>query len=222
MAKVGWLTRYNRVVQEEKLFIVRPAEPKDNSVIAGLVVEGFLDKFRPIFGRQMDQSVRIMERWVRLEHSLGGVFSLVVEGPAPAGITASIGIRLEGSDDDALARGLWKSLRRDLGYMRAFWAATLLSYPRYAATSREAYVERLVVTPEHRNRGMARALLNAAETLARERGKETVGLHVSGNNVPALNLYEAYGYEEVSRQSSLLTSYFLSIQKWMYLQKRLV
>lgn len=208
-------------MQEEKLFIVRPAEPKDIAVIAGLVVEGFLDKFRPIFGRRMDQSVKIMERWVRLEHNLGGVSSLVVEGPAPAGVTASIGVRVGVSDDDALAQGLWKVLRRDLGYTRALWAATLLSYPRYAAASHEAYVERLVVTPEHRNRGMARALLDAAEDLARERGKETVGLHVSGNNMPALKLYEAYRYEESSRQRSLLTSYFLNIREWLYLQKAL-
>jgi GNAT superfamily N-acetyltransferase len=205
----------------EKLFTVRPAEPQDNAVIAGLVVEGFLDKFRPIFGRGMDRSVKIMERWVRLEHTLGGVFSLVVEGPAPAGITASVGVRIGRSDDDALARGLWKALRRDLGYARAFWAATLLSYPRYATSSHEAYIERLVVTPEHRQQGMARALLNAAESLARDYAKETVGLHVSGDNLPALKLYEAYGYEECSRQRSLLTGYFLDIWDWLYLQKAL-
>lgn len=206
---------------QEKLFTVRPAEPQDNTVIAGLVVEGFLDKFRPIFGGGMDRSVKIMERWVRLEHTLGGVSSLVVEGPAPAGITASIGVRVGRSDDDALARGLWKALRRELGYMRAFWAATLLSYPRYAAPSHEAYIERLVVTAEHRQQGMARALLDAAESLARDSSKETVGLHVSGDNLPALKLYEAYGYEESSRQGSLLTGYFLDIRDWIYLQKAL-
>jgi GNAT superfamily N-acetyltransferase len=206
---------------QEKLFIVRPAEPRDNPVIAGLVVEGFVDKFRPIFGRRMDRSVRIMERWVRLEHSLGGVSSLVVEGHDPSEITASIGVRVEGSDDDALVRGLWRALRRDLGYARAFWAATLLSYPHYTATSYEAYIERLVVAPEHRHQGMARALLNAAESLARDSGKETVGLHVSGGNLPALKLYEAYGYEESSRQNSLLTGYFLGIRNWLYLRKTL-
>ncbi len=206
---------------QEKLFIVRPAEPSDNAVIAGLVVEGFLDKFRPIFGRRIDQSVKFMENWVRLEHSLGGVSTLVVEGHAPADILASIGVRIGNSDDGALTRGLWKVLRRNLGYARAFWAATLLSYPRYTATSHEAYIERLVVTPEHRHQGMARALLEAAESLSGEFAKETVGLHVSDDNLSALRLYEARGYKESSRQPSLLTSYFLGIREWLYLQKEL-
>jgi ribosomal protein S18 acetylase RimI-like enzyme len=112
-------------------------------------------------------------------------------------------------------------LRRNLGFFHASWAVTLLSYPRYVASSSEAYVERLVVTSEHRRQGMARALLDAAESLARETGKQTMGLHVSDHNLPALKLYEAYGYQKRSRQRSLLTGYFLGIRSWLYLQKEL-
>jgi ribosomal protein S18 acetylase RimI-like enzyme len=205
----------------ENPFIVRSSEPRDDAVIASLVVEGFLDKFRPIFGSQTNRAVQIMEKWVGLEHSLGGVSSLVLEGPTPEEVKASVGVRIKRSDDDALARALWKVLRQNLGFMHACWAATLLSYPRYAATSSEAYIERLVVTREYRHQGMARALLDAAESLARESGKETVGLHVSGGNLPALRLYKARGYEENSRQRSLLTGYFLDIREWLYLQKEL-
>jgi ribosomal protein S18 acetylase RimI-like enzyme len=205
----------------ENRFVVRAAEPRDDAAVAELVVEGFLDKFRPVFRGRMDRSAKIMERWVHLEHSVGGVSSLVIEGPGPEEISASVGVRIENSDDDALARGLWRALRQHLGFVRASWAATLLSYPRYVATSSEAYVERLVVSGKHRNQGMARALLDAAETLARESGKETVGLHVSEGNVTALRLYESYGYEEKSRQRSLLTAYFLGIRDWLYLQKEL-
>jgi ribosomal protein S18 acetylase RimI-like enzyme len=205
----------------DNVFVVRAAEPRDSAAIAGLVVEGFMDKFRPVFGKRMDRSVKIMEKWVRLEHDLGGVSSLVIEGDEPGEIPASVGVRIGRSEDDALARGLWKTLRRQLGLARAGWAATLLSYPRYVAKSSEAYVERLVVSSEHRKQGMARALLDAAEALARESGKETVGLHVTGDNVAALKLYESFGYEERSRQRSLLTGYFLSIWNWLYLQKML-
>jgi ribosomal protein S18 acetylase RimI-like enzyme len=101
------------------------------------------------------------------------------------------------------------------------WATTLLSYPRYSHTSSEAYVERLVVSPSFQRRGIARGLLSAAEKLAREAGKETVGLHVSGNNLAALRLYEAEGYRQAGRQRSFLTGYFLDAREWLFLQKTL-
>jgi ribosomal protein S18 acetylase RimI-like enzyme len=68
---------------------------------------------------------------------------------------------------------------------------------------------------------MARRLLAAAEDLARDAGKATVGLHVSGNNLAALRLYEGEGYEEISRQRSFLTGHFLNIKDWLYLKKEL-
>ncbi len=206
---------------QENTFVVRPAEHRDEAPIADLVVEGFLDKFRPIFGRRIERSTKIMEKWVQMEHALGGVRSMVIEGAAPVKIVASVGVRTGSSDDEALARGIWETLRRNLGFFHASWAASLLSYPRYAASSSEAYIERLVVASEYRRLGVARTMLDAAETLARESGKHTVGLHVSGGNLPALKLYEACGYEEVSRQRSLLTGYFLGIREWLYLQKEL-
>jgi ribosomal protein S18 acetylase RimI-like enzyme len=203
----------------EKAYKVRHAHPEDDPEISGLVVEGFLEKFRPIFGRRMDRSLKIMEKWVGLEHQVGGVLTLVVEDRATLELAASVGVRTEPSDDEALARGLWETLQRNLGFLRASWAATLLSYPRYTAQPYEAYVERLVVAPGFRRRGMARALLDEAEALAREEGKETVGLHVSGSNLPALRLYENEGYSEVDRQRSMLTGQFLGIREWIYLRK---
>jgi ribosomal protein S18 acetylase RimI-like enzyme len=206
---------------EAEQFTVRLAEPEEDPAIAALVVEGFIDKFRPVFGRRMDRSVKIMERWIGLEHASGGVTSLVVEGFAAGEIAGSVGIRTADSREDVLARGLWRNLERNLGLPRALWATTLLSYPRYSTTSSEAYIERLVVSPDFRRQGMARLLLTAAEDLARDAGKITVGLHVSGTNLAALRLYEDEGYEEISRQRSLLTGYFLNIRDWLYLKKEL-
>ena len=206
---------------EAEQFTVRFAEPEDGPAIAALVVEGFLDKFRPVFGSKMDRSLEVMERWVDLEHASGGVTSLVVEGYATSELAGSVGIRTEASREDVLARGLWKALTRNLGFPRAVWATTLLSYPRYSSELSEAYVERLVVSPSFRRQGMARRLLSAAEELARDRGKATVGLHVTGDNLRALRLYESEGYKEVSRQRSLITAYFLDIREWLFLKKEL-
>ena len=206
---------------EAEQFTVRLAKSEDDPAIAALVVEGFLDKFRPIFGNRMDRSLRIMQKWVTLEHASGGVTSLVTEGYSSTELAGSVGVRTAPSREDILARGLWRSLTRNLGLPRAAWATTLLSYPRYSHTSTEAYVERLVVSPSFQRQGIARRLLTAAEDLARDTGKETVGLHVSGNNLSALRLYEAEGYKEVGRQRSFMTSYFLNIREWLYLQKEL-
>jgi ribosomal protein S18 acetylase RimI-like enzyme len=210
----------NRDMEAEQ-FTVRLAGPDEDPAIAALVVEGFVDKFRSVYGERMDRSVRIMEKWIRLEHASGGVTSLVIEGYAAAEIAGSIGVRTADSREDVLARGLWRIFTRNLGFPRAVWATTLLSYPRYSSTSSEAYIERLVVAPDFRRQGMARRLIAAAENFARDAGKKTVGLHVSGNNLPALLLYENEGYEEISRQHSYLTGYFLNIKDWLYLRKEL-
>jgi ribosomal protein S18 acetylase RimI-like enzyme len=202
-------------------FTVRLATAEDDPAISALVVDGFLDKFRPIFGSRVDRALRIMERWVVLEHASGGVTSLVTEGYSHSELAGSVGVRTSPSREDVLARGLWRALNRNLGFPRTLWATTLLSYPRYSYDASEAYVERLVVSPAFRRRGIARLLLAAAEDLARESGKETVGLHVSGNNLAALRLYEAEGYKLAGRQRSLLTRYLLDIREWLYLKKEL-
>jgi ribosomal protein S18 acetylase RimI-like enzyme len=201
---------------EAEQFTVRLATAEDDPAISALVVDGFLDKFRPIFGSRVDRALRIMERWVVLEHASGGVTSLVTEGYSNSELAGSVGVRTSPSREDVLARGLWRALNWNLGLPR-----TLLSYPRYSYDASEAYVERLVVSPAFRRRGIARLLLAAAEDLARESGKETVGLHVSGNNLAALRLYEAEGYKQAGRQRSLLTRYLLDIREWLYLKKEL-
>lgn len=202
-------------------FILREATPDDDAAIAALVIDGFLDKFRPVFGNGMDESVRIMEKWVSLEHRFGGVRTFVVDGFEEGEIIASVGVRVAPSEDEVMARGLWRTLSRNLGFFRAMWATTMLSYPRYSARASEAYVERLVVSPEARNQGMARSLLEASYTLANETNKKSVGLHVSGNNVPAMRLYEDEGFVEVSRQKSFMTAKFLNIRDWIYLRRDL-
>src|SRR5918994_1267309 len=125
---------------EAEQFTIRLAEPDDDPAIAALVVEGFLDQFRPVFGSRMDRSLKIMEKWVGLEHASGGVTSLVVEGYATSEIAGSVGVRTAASREDVLARGLWKALARNLGIPRAMWATMLLSYPTYSSKVSEAYI----------------------------------------------------------------------------------
>lgn len=202
-------------------YTIRQATPEDDAAIAALVVDGFMEAFKPAFGSRLDRAIPIMQEWVRLEHAAGGVKSLVMESAPERVIVASIGIRVKDSAEEILSRGLWRALHRNLGLIRSLWATTLLSHPSYFPKPTEAYIERLTVSPAYRRQGAARGLLAAAEELGRDHGKRAAALHVSCVNEPALRLYESEGYREVSRQRSWITSHFMGVREWVRLQKDL-
>lgn len=63
----------------------------------------------------------------------------------------------------------------------------------------QAFVAYMAVEPDVQRRGIGRALLNAAEGLARERGLPTIAMMVTESNVPALDLYTSGGYRTERR-----------------------
>ncbi len=62
----------------------------------------------------------------------------------------------------------------------------------------------LAVDPAHRGKGFGRALLAHAMGLLRSRGARCAGLEVGVDNVPAIALYESFGFRKVAR----LTDYY--------------
>ncbi len=60
---------------------------------------------------------------------------------------------------------------------------------------RHSYVLVLYVSPEHRRRGIATALLHQAQAWARARGDYQIGLQVFADNPGAIALYQKLGYQ---------------------------
>jgi GNAT superfamily N-acetyltransferase len=58
-----------------------------------------------------------------------------------------------------------------------------------------AEIKRMYVVPEHRGRGVARALLGALEDAARERGYQQLRLETGLSQPEAIALYTSSGYE---------------------------
>jgi len=63
---------------------------------------------------------------------------------------------------------------------------------------RHAHIFLLYVVPEHRRRGIGKALMQYVENWAMERGDRQIGLQVFESNEPALNLYNQLGYQTQS------------------------
>jgi ribosomal protein S18 acetylase RimI-like enzyme len=78
---------------------------------------------------------------------------------------------------------------RPLGFL-----LLLDSLPDEVSMAPQAFVAYMAVEPGFQRRGIGRALLNAAEEIARERGLPTIAMMVTEANSPALRLYETNGY----------------------------
>lgn len=72
---------------------------------------------------------------------------------------------------------------------------TPLAFILCRAVAGEAEILTLAVDPAARRRGLARALVEAAAGAARMVGADVMFLEVAHDNLPALGLYEAAGFE---------------------------
>ena len=62
-----------------------------------------------------------------------------------------------------------------------------------------AWIHDIYVRPEHRRRGLATALMSAAESFARSRGAREVRLGVIDRNVDARAMYQGLGFRDYTR-----------------------
>ncbi len=65
-------------------------------------------------------------------------------------------------------------------------------------SERHSHIFLVYIQPDYRRRGLGKALLNYAETWAKQRGDKQVSLQVFCQNLPALKLYESCGYDTLS------------------------
>ena len=81
--------------------------------------------------------------------------------------------------------------------------ATLTALDSYGPDKETGYVAVLGVLPDHRGRGLAKALLTTAFCEFERRGKQKVALHVDADSITgATRLYEGVGMVETDRETS--------------------
>jgi len=104
-----------------------------------------------------------------------------------------------GEDSDILIA------REDGGRALGFALVRCQNTPEYPSfiPRRYAVLMDLAVEESRRRQGVGRALLEAVKAWARERGAEFLELGVLSQNLPAIGLYESFGFSESRRVMEL-------------------
>lgn len=94
----------------------------------------------------------------------------------------------------------------------------IYGYIIFWITFDSATINRIAVRKNKRNRGFARFLLQNAEKMWKENDVETVTLEVRASNIPAISLYEKYGFLKITVKKQ----YYEDGEDAIYMMKGLI
>ncbi len=87
-------------------------------------------------------------------------------------------------------------------YLLAFEGEELVGYVGGMSLYETCDLNNIAVLPRHRRRGIAARLLEAFMAEARARGAEQMLLEVRESNLPAIGLYERYGFKPYGKRKN--------------------
>lgn len=178
--------------------VVRRATEADAPGIARVVARAFKEKFHPAFGTE-EKAIRALTPYVAAEMTRRGNYVFVATvGEAVVG---SVSLSTQKSVVSGIA-GMFYRAVGFWGTVRALVVLGFLSDP--APAPDEAYVEVLGVAPEYQRQGVGRALMIAAEEMARSLHKQRLTLYVTANNRAAQTLYLSRGLKVQRRTPSIV------------------
>ena len=129
----------------------------------------------------------------------------LIRPAAEADIPALVALELGFPPEDRFPVRTWRRLLR--GHALAYVSVsdeeiTGAAVYLYRAGSTVARLYSLTVSPEHRGKGLAAALLSAGEADARKRGCDRIRLEVRQSNLTAIRLYERHGFRVMALSNS--------------------
>ena len=93
------------------------------------------------------------------------------------------------------AEGILDSFRSGTAFFVAVKDSTVLGYVGVKPVLDEGYITNVAVFPEYRNLGVAKALMVRLDRFAKEKELSFISLEVRESNVPAISLYDSFGYK---------------------------
>ena len=156
---------------------------------ATIFEEAFGDKLRSALPSP-ELRATALERTLQPEHIVAAIADGRLLGMV--GVSAAKG-RYQGGVINGGA--VFSELRALLGFIGAARAVVGLGLGQYRPGRGELYIDGIAVSASARGRGIGTALLQEAETIARENGFDKVRLDVIDSNLGAQRLYQRLGYQ---------------------------
>ncbi|HLE65287.1 MAG TPA: GNAT family N-acetyltransferase [Candidatus Bathyarchaeia archaeon] len=101
--------------------------------------------------------------------------------------------RPEGRDSKS---SIIAQMRRDKGlFLGAFRENRLVGSVIASYDGRKGWINRLAVDPEERRKGIAKVLIETAESVLRDRGSLIIAALVEADNSPSIALFQKCGYK---------------------------
>lgn len=124
--------------------------------------------------------------------------NFIIEPFAQKHLTQAAQLEKECFSDPWSLEGLRAELTNPTArFLAAMSGERLAGYLGLHAVCGEGYIANVAVAKAFRRQGVARALLRAAEEIAREENLEFLSLEVRVSNLPARSLYESEGYADI-------------------------
>lgn len=131
----------------------------------------------------------------------------VITAMSPEDIPEAASLEIKCFSDPWSEKALAESLADPCAVMlAALLDGVLCGYCCIMLAGDGGYIPRVAVRPAYRRRGVATALMLAAEEAAREQGSELVTLEVRESNLAAISLYTSLGYRSVGRRPGFYTA----------------
>lgn len=93
------------------------------------------------------------------------------------------------------ADAIMDSFRSGTVFLVAEKDGKVLGYVGIKPVLDEGYITNVAVFPEYRRMGVGAALMHSLDRLARNKGLAFISLEVRKSNLPAISLYESFGYK---------------------------
>jgi ribosomal protein S18 acetylase RimI-like enzyme len=194
---------------------IRPAGLSDTPQIGEILVEGFTNKFGPIFGRKVDRAPRIVAQMMAREVRQGDAALFVARATGRVVGVLQLHTRQETLSD--VLFGL-RIFLREVGPLYTVRAIIGLLLLHEEPAADEGYISEIAVSATHRGQGIGWKLLRRAERWALATNKTYLSLHVAETN-RARALYERFGFRAAGTVRPWLAERLFGIRSWIYMIK---